>query len=94
MLDASNLGQIIGRLLYSDESRAAAASRSAPAEIRRDRRAQILAFVAGRGRVELADLVAELGMTGGNASVHLHNMHQDGQLARSGDRGSYVYTLP
>lgn len=85
MLEASNLGQIVGRLLYGG---------MASASPRPARRPMVLELVQRLGSVACADLVRELGIDSTHASVLLRNMQKDGLLVRSGERRQYRYSLP
>jgi len=95
-----NLGQLIGELRMQIEDASATPSGHAatPAPRRRgtprvDRRAQIVALAKERGSVSVRDLVVELGITYGNASVMLFAMHRDGHLLRDGEPHHYLYRV-
>lgn len=94
---ASNLGQIIGRLMLGEPLEFTPAKPEAvlgTPRVVRGRRAQILDLVRERGEVCCADLVKALDITSGNATVMLYTMWRDGQLLRTGGRQKYRYRLP
>jgi len=99
---AVNLGQLIGELRMKAEgvsvspatNEARKADRGLVPLHRADRRAQILALVDERGSVVCRDLVAALGITGGNASVMLLTMARTGKLKRTGETYYYRYSRP
>lgn len=94
MIEASNLGQVIGRLIYGDVI-GVPVKRNAIAPGRRvDRRSQVVELIGRLGSVVCADLTRELGITVGNATVTLYCMHDEGLLERTGERGKYRYSLP
>jgi len=87
----SNLGQIVGRLMYANDGEAAAVI--APAG-RPDRKAQVLTIVRVKGEIACRDVVAALRVTGAHASVLLHTMHGAGMLKRTGTPKHFLYSLP
>jgi hypothetical protein len=95
-LIASNLGQIIGRLMYPAERASGEAPRpaAAPAGKRPDRRAQVLELVVRQALIGCGDVVKALGVTSDHAAVILNQLHREKRLVRSGVRLQYRYSLP
>jgi len=92
----SNLGQIVGRLMYGEdfnrEPLKVPASTAAVAH--RGRHGQVLELVRARGEVATADVVAALNITSDHACVLLLKMWREGALVRSGEKRVYRYALP
>lgn len=93
---ASNLGQIIGRLMLQAGGEAQA---GAPAVKKRtcarDRRARIIEHLRkALAPSSVGEVAQAMGITGSNASVVLMNMVRDGELRRTGERGHYRYRVP
>lgn len=98
-LEPSNLGQIIGRLMYPDlEDQAPAAldilPLSAPPARKGQRKQQLLELIRQRGPVSLREVVQALGISDGNASVLLFTLSSAGELKRTGEPRQYRYGLP
>lgn len=98
-----NLGQLIGELRLEAEGIDPGGGQRAPnlapiakpvGRVVRNRRQQIEALIAQRGSVGASDLTKALGITPVNAGVMLLSMYKAGQLARSGEKYHYRYTLP
>lgn len=98
-MEASNLGQIVGRFLYGELPRAprreadvAPARRSyAPRGLHREK---VLELVAARGSVTCGEVAEVLGLTSNAASMRLTKMQREGDLARMGLPRAYVYHRP
>lgn len=89
-----NLGQLIGEMRMKAEGiehRTEAPVLKVEPTRRPDRQTQVLELARRPGGVACRDLVAALGISGGNASVVLFTMHQIGKLNRTGERGQYRY---
>lgn len=85
---ASNLGQIIGRLMCADDG-------VPPAPPKRpNRAAQVLELASRQPQIACRDQVAALGISSDHAAVLLGAMHKAGKLARTGERFYYRYSLP
>lgn len=93
---ASNLGQIIGRLMYAaaEEGGGAPATGRETVPGRVSRRDQVVALIKARGDVSGREVGAALGINAANATVVLYQLHERGVLARNGTRGKYRYSLP
>lgn len=103
MIEASNLGQIIGRLMYAEGAVSVSPMPERPVGEDRGpgrptgrgptqkRMRELLAARPGLGSGEIARLV---GISAAHATVALKVMLDQGLVIRTGERYAYRYSLP
>jgi hypothetical protein len=96
MMIASNLGQILGRMIYGElelTPRPRPAGNEAPTPQPRPRhRQRVLELIDQRGGVSCGEIAVALELNSHRASILLVQMYQEGKLARTGQVKHYVYT--
>lgn len=97
-LDASNLGQIIGRLIYPDVEplppAAPAIARTLEVIARGERQRELVALLADGVERSSGDIAAALKITSNNATMLLTLCTRRGLVKRTGIWHSFRYTLP
>jgi hypothetical protein len=93
LIEASNLGQIIGRLMYADAAEAHRADPAPTQPKRIGRREQVLELAGRQAEIACADVARELGITSDHAAVVLNLLMRENLLVRSGTRCLYRYRL-
>lgn len=98
---ASNLGQIVGRLMYgedADQGQLPAGPALPPSVVvaRGKRQKELIVFLASAAPHALgaADIAKGMGISLAHATVLLHTSLKNGLVRRSGDAHSFRYTLP
>lgn len=96
MLEASNLGQILGRLMHPEVEPVAPTEPALPRPVlaRGARRLELVALLSDGVERSSSQIAEALKITLSNATMLLTLCTRHGLVKRTGERHSYRYTLP